>query len=120
MADSRSHTQVGGFGEIRHRYRSFDAYRGPYGGYAHSHARSSVPKPYRHEDVRMLDEVAERIGHHEWLDAGDVVIAVGEGTVYLSGTIKSRRQKLELERVARQVSGVRNVLNEVLVRGHSP
>jgi osmotically-inducible protein OsmY len=112
-------TRGGGFGEIRHRYRSFDAYRGPYGGFAHSHARARVPKLYRPLDVRLLDEVVKRLSEHDWLDAGDVVVGVTEGDVFLRGTIRSRRQKSELERVAREVSGVRNVVNQVLVHGRS-
>ena len=51
-----------------------------------------------------------------WIDASDVDVRVSEGEVTLIGTVESRRDKRLLEDMIDDVSGVRDVHNQVRVR----
>src|SRR5262245_5058655 len=45
------------------------------------------PRSYRRPDMRILDEVAERLAADPYVDATDMEISVSEGEVVLSGTV---------------------------------
>jgi osmotically-inducible protein OsmY len=50
------------------------------------------------------------------IDAKDIGVAVADGVVTLAGFVRSYSQKLEAERVAKRISGVRAVANDLEVR----
>ncbi|WP_438021560.1 BON domain-containing protein [Sorangium sp. So ce315] len=50
---------------------------------------------------------------HPDLDASDVEVKVQSGEVILTGTVRERRFKHELEALAERVSGVTDVRNEI-------
>ncbi|WP_434048936.1 MULTISPECIES: BON domain-containing protein [Sorangium] len=50
---------------------------------------------------------------HPDLDASDVEVKVQNGEVVLSGTVRDRRFKHQLEALAERISGVTDVRNEI-------
>jgi osmotically-inducible protein OsmY len=50
------------------------------------------------------------------IDAGDIVVAVKDGVVTLSGSVRSYSQKFEAEKDAKAVKGVRAVANDIAVK----
>lgn len=85
--------------------------RGPHAG--------KGPKGYRRSDERIREDVCDRIASRGWIDASDVDVRVSEGEVTLLGTVESRRDKRLLEDMIDDVSGVRDVHNQVRVRRES-
>ena len=66
------------------------------------------------EDVR--EDVESELRWDPGLDATDIVVAVREGAVTLTGFVKSFNEKWEAEDVAKRVSGVLGVANDLDVR----
>lgn len=77
------------------------------------------PRGYRRSDARIGEDVNDRLTDDEYVDASDVVIAVEDGVVLLEGTVDSGDAKRRVEDVAASVSGVRDVMNRLDVRGGS-
>ncbi|WP_437761000.1 BON domain-containing protein [Sorangium sp. So ce1389] len=53
------------------------------------------------------------MSEHPELDASDVEVKVQNGEVVLSGTVRERRFKHQLESLAERISGVTDVRNEI-------
>ncbi|XYI04127.1 BON domain-containing protein [Sorangium sp. So ce1128] len=53
------------------------------------------------------------MSEHPDLDASDVEVKVQNGEVVLSGTVRERRFKHQLESLAERISGVTDVRNEI-------
>ena len=66
------------------------------------------------EDVR--DDVESELRWDPGLDATDIVVAVREGAVTLTGFVRSFNEKWDAEVVAKRVSGVLGVANDLDVR----
>ena len=66
------------------------------------------------EDVR--EDVESELRWDPGLDATDIVVAVREGAVTLTGFVRSFNEKWEAEDVAKRVSGVLGVANDLDVR----
>ena len=66
------------------------------------------------EDVR--DDVESELRWDPGLDATDIVVAVRDGAVTLTGFVKSFNEKWEAEDVAKRVAGVLGVANDLDVR----
>lgn len=66
------------------------------------------------EDVR--DDVESELRWDPGLDATDIVVAVRDGAVTLTGFVRSFNDKWEAEDVAKRVSGVLGVANDLDVR----
>jgi osmotically-inducible protein OsmY len=66
------------------------------------------------EDVR--DDVESELRWEPGLDATDIVVAVRDGAVTLTGFVRSFNEKWEAEDVAKRVSGVLGVANDLDVR----
>ena len=77
--------------------------------------RGRGPKGYRRSDERIKEDVSDRLAEHAYLDASDIEVAVKEGEVTLSGTVTHRRDKRAAEDLAEDVSGVKNVQNNLRV-----
>jgi hypothetical protein len=86
-------------------------------GYGQGKFRGRGPKNYRRSDERISEEIGDRMTENDWLDASDVDVAVAGGEVTLSGTVDSRYAKRLAEDIAESVAGVRNVQNNLRVRG---
>lgn len=74
------------------------------------------PKNYNRSDDRIREDVCERLTHHPQIDASEIEVKVQNGEVTLTGTIDERHAKRMAEDVAEQVSGVREVHNEIRVQ----
>lgn len=80
------------------------------GGYA-----GRGPKGYQRSDERIREDVCDRLADDEHIDASDVTVEVRDAEVTLSGTINDREQKRRAEDCSDNVSGVRNVINNLRV-----
>lgn len=88
-------------------------HRGP-GGNEGPH-RGRGPRGYRRADDRIREDVCERLTHDSWLDASNVDVQVQDGEVTLTGTVDSRAAKRRAEDTIENISGVRDVHNQLRV-----
>ncbi|WPU66961.1 BON domain-containing protein [Peredibacter starrii] len=80
--------------------------------------RGVGPKGYKRSDEKIYEDVCESLMRHRAIDASHIIVKVTDGTVYLSGKIESRGLKKLAESVAENISGVKEVTNELsVIRG---
>ena len=84
-----------------------DEFRGPHAGRG--------PRGYTRSDERIREDVCDRLCEHGFVDAGDIEVRVASGEVTLLGSVPSRQEKRMAEDAAEQVSGVRQLHNELRV-----
>jgi BON domain len=97
------------------------------GGFAHDrprlperqHGRGRPPRAYQRSDERIRDDVYDRLLAQDWIDAADVQVAVTDAEITLSGTVPSRQEKRDVEELAEQVLGVREIYNQLRLAGQS-
>ncbi|HUE85425.1 MAG TPA: BON domain-containing protein [Vicinamibacterales bacterium] len=75
------------------------------------------PKGYQRPDTRIHEEVCDRLTYSD-VDAENIEVTVTSAEVTLSGTVRDRRDKRRAEDLAEEVSGVRDVHNNIRV--HRP
>jgi hypothetical protein len=92
-------------------YNPFDA-PGQYSGIG--------PKNYKRSDDRILEDVNEQLTRHHLVDASDIEVSVQDGEVTLRGSVDFRQTKRLVEDIAENVSGVKDVRNELRVQQTSP
>jgi hypothetical protein len=90
---------------------------GSMGGYGQGPHTGRGPRGYRRSDDRIREDVNEELERHGWLDATDVEVEVHEGEVTLRGTVEDRSQKRMAEDAAERVTGVKDVRNELRIKG---
>jgi osmotically-inducible protein OsmY len=73
-------------------------------------------KADRGPDDCITDEFKDQLTRRGEIDSSDVVVKVHDGEVTLTGTVKSDEAKREVEDIAKGVSGVRQVTNQIRVR----
>jgi hypothetical protein len=105
---ARSGSYFGGQGE-------FGGGLGEYGDRGRHAGRG--PKGYKRSDERIKEDVCERLTRDPEVDASEIEVQVKDGEVTLTGTVESRDQKRRAEDVIENVSGVREVNNQL--RMHS-
>jgi BON domain len=74
------------------------------------------PKGYKRSDERIKEDVNERLTHDAHIDAGDIEVNVKDGEVTLTGMVDGRHTKRRAEDVIENVSGVREIHNQLRVR----
>ena len=74
------------------------------------------PRGYRRSDDRIQEEVCEVLFHHGEIDASEVEVRVENGEVTLTGTVQDRRQKRMIEDAIEELSGVKEVNNQLRVQ----
>ena len=98
------------------RYGSADDYstrrlegraRGPFFGRG--------PRGYQRSDDRIREDVCDRLCDDPWIDASDVEVIVRSGEVTLTGMVRDRTDKRRIEDVVEDITGVREVHNNVRV-----
>jgi osmotically-inducible protein OsmY len=67
-------------------------------------------------DSAIERDVEHELGWDPAIEAEDIGVAVDDGVVTLTGTVKSYAQKIMAERAVRDLHGVRAVANDLLVR----
>lgn len=73
------------------------------------------PKGYQRADTRIHEDVCDRLTYSD-VDAEHLEVRVENGEVTLSGTVRDRWDKRRAEDVAEEVSGVRDVHNNIRVQ----
>ena len=79
--------------------------------------RRRGPKNYRRSDIRIYEDVCDRIAEHPAIDASEVEVEVKDGEVTLKGTVEERWMKRLAEDIAEVIPGVQDVHNQIRVRG---
>ena len=87
--------------------RGGEVFRGPHAGRG--------PRGYTRSDDRIREDVCDRLCEHAFIDASDVEVRVNNGEVTLQGTVRGRQEKRMAEDLIDQVSGVKQVHNELRV-----
>jgi osmotically-inducible protein OsmY len=77
--------------------------------------RGRGPKGYQRADNRILEDVCDRLTYSD-VDAENIEVRVENGEVTLSGSVRDRADKRRAEDVAEEVSGVRDVHNNIRVQ----
>jgi hyperosmotically inducible periplasmic protein len=68
------------------------------------------------DDTTITTQVKSRFIENKVVDAGSVQVETLNGTVMLSGFVKSAAEKATAESIARNVNGVKVVKNELSIR----
>jgi len=76
------------------------------------------PKGYQRSDDRIREDICERLTRHPEIDASEIDIQVKDGEVTLVGTVERREMKRMAEDVAEEVSGVKDVHNQLRAQSH--
>jgi hypothetical protein len=110
-----------GFGQEAYRGTMHDRGGRGYGvggGVPHAAGRFSGrgPKGWSRKDDRIMEDVCQRLTDHPDIDASEVEVKVESGEVTVSGIVDSRAVKRMVEDVVEQVSGVRDVHNQLRVK----
>lgn len=74
------------------------------------------PKNWTRSDERIREDVCERLAYHHDVDASDIEVMVKESEVTLSGFVTDRQSKRLAEDIADNVSGVKDVHNQLRVK----
>lgn len=85
-----------------------------YRTYGNSYAGRG-PKNYRRSDERIREDVSEVLERDAYIDASEIEVDVKEGVVTLRGHTEDRRQKRMAEDAIENLSGVKDVRNELTV-----
>lgn len=78
--------------------------------------RGKGPKGYQRSEERIREDVCDRLGDDYQLDASDIEVRVSGSTVTLSGTVNDKRQKRHAEDIVENISGVREVENNLKIK----
>lgn len=78
--------------------------------------RGRGPSNYTRSDDRIREDVNDNLTDDWAVDARNVTVAVNNGEVTLDGTVATRLQKRRAEDCAEEVSGVKNVQNNLRVQ----
>jgi hypothetical protein len=71
------------------------------------------PRGYKRPDLRIEEEVVQRLEDAGWVDATDVEVEVADGVVTLAGEVETREERRAAEDVAAEVAGVVDVINRL-------
>ena len=78
--------------------------------------RGTGPKGYQRSDERIRDHLCTRLAYATGVDVSDVSVEVASGVVSLSGTVRRRSEKFDIEDMADNTSGVKEVQNNIRVQ----
>ncbi|QDE91155.1 phospholipid-binding protein [Myxococcus xanthus] len=76
--------------------------------------RGRAPRGYRRSSERILADLCDRL-MQSWVDAEDVDIRVRDGVVLLAGVVRSQDERHATEALARDVLGVKEVINDIRI-----
>ena len=78
--------------------------------------RGRGPRNFQRSDERIYHDVCERLTDDHLIDATEITVAVENGEVTLAGSVISRQQKRRAESILDDISGVRDVHNQLRVQ----
>ena len=67
-------------------------------------------------DERIKEDINDRLSDDSFLDATEIDVTVSDGEVTLTGTVENRIDKRRAEDLAEDISGVKNVQNQLRVK----
>lgn len=117
----------GGFGESQGRHAQSGQGRGGVEFAGHSHEskaaqgttgsghRGRGPKDHVRPDDSIVDDIVSRLTDDEHIDATEILVAVQDGVVTLTGNVSQRRMKHHAEDLVADARGVRDVHNAIRV-----
>jgi hypothetical protein len=73
------------------------------------------PKNYQRSDERIREDLCDRLANAEWIDASEVAVQVQNAEVTLTGTVRERPMKHQIEDIADAVLGVKDVHNQIRI-----
>lgn len=91
-----------------HRKRDY-RFEGPH--------RGKGPKNYMRSSERIKDDAADRLMEDSLIDASNIDIQVKDNDLILSGKVNSRFEKHRAEALVENVSGIKEVQNNLRVKG---
>lgn len=74
------------------------------------------PSGYRRSDEKIREDVCEALLWDSEVDATDIEVSVSDGVVSLKGFVDSRHAKRMAERVTDHISGIHDVLNQLIIK----
>lgn len=66
-------------------------------------------------DDYLVDEIRSRLASDQIVKGGAIEVEVHDGAVVLKGKVEEEKQKDKAEKVAKKVSGVKSVKNEIVL-----
>lgn len=72
------------------------------------------------DDDAIYDKVRQRLYNDPDVKGGKLTVEVQNGVVTLKGQVSSEKIKAKAERLTRKVSGVKNVVNQLVVGEERP
>ncbi len=72
------------------------------------------------DDAAITREIQARLYQDQTLKTRDISIIAQGGTIVLTGQVETAEEKTVAEQLARQVSGVKKVVNELAIVGVPP
>jgi osmotically-inducible protein OsmY len=78
--------------------------------------RGRGPKGYARSDERIREDINDRLSDDSFLDATEIDVTVNNGEVTLTGSVENRIDKRRAEDLAEDISGVKNVQNQLRVK----
>lgn len=90
------------------RRRKMDKREGPH--------RGKGPKGYTRSDETIKSDVNDALYRETYVDASDIDVSVDNGEVKLSGTVDSKMAKRRAEDCVEEITGVKEVNNELKVK----
>jgi osmotically-inducible protein OsmY len=73
------------------------------------------PKSYQRSDERIREDIYERLLQDGYIDCSDVTVNVQQGNVTLEGTVPERHMKHQIENIADDCAGVKDIENRLRV-----
>jgi hypothetical protein len=89
--------------------------QGTQGGQPRSDRRKRTPKGYTRSDERIREDICDRLSE-SYTECEEVTVTVTNGEVVLSGRAPSGETRREIERIAEDVTGVKDVTNQIRTR----
>lgn len=80
------------------------------------HRGRTMPRSYRRADLRIYEDVCDRLTDARDVDATEVEVSVQDGEVILRGIVGDRAMRRRAEDIAMSVGGVQHVQNDLRVR----
>ena len=77
--------------------------------------RGRGPKGYRRSDERIREDVCDYLTEDDRVDASEIEVTVQGGEVTLAGSVSSREEKRRAEDLVENISGVRDVQNNLRI-----
>jgi osmotically-inducible protein OsmY len=74
------------------------------------------PRSYQRSDMRIREDVHDRLLEDPYIDATDVEVAVTNGDVVLSGVVDDRQAKRRAEDILEDIPGIKHLENRLRVR----